>query len=199
MASYTSWRTTSTGVAGRGRRFCPSILLPWNPTWSIASSSGVSSTRDMHLPDQDQGRTMKIIRGLQHSCKERLWELGLFCLEMRRLQGRPHYSFQHVKEAYWRHGDRLCSYRRRAKGFKLKVRRFRMNIRKTHLWWGWWNTGTGCPQLWIQGHSERALSNPVQTPDVSQTTPFYEKDDFTHSPRTPVNDMEIFSTFLGFL
>ena len=31
--------------AGQGRRFCPSTLLWWDPTWGPASSSGAPSTR----------------------------------------------------------------------------------------------------------------------------------------------------------
>ena len=37
--------------------------------------------------------------------------------------------------------------------FKLKQGKFRLDIRKNSLPWGWWGTGTGCPEkLWMPPH-----------------------------------------------
>jgi len=50
-----------------------------------------------------------------------LWELGLFSLEKRRLQGDRRAAFQHLKKAYRKDGDRVfsraCSDSTRGNGF----------------------------------------------------------------------------------
>ena len=68
------------------------------------------------------------------SCEEKLREVGLFRLENRRLQGDLIVSFQYLKGAYKKYGDRLfsraCSDRARCSSFKPKEGRFRLDIRK---------------------------------------------------------------------
>jgi len=76
-----------------------------------------------------------VIRGLEHlCCEERLRELGLFCLEKRRLWGDLRAAFQRPKGPCRKDGEnifnRACGNRTRSNGFKLRENRSRLIIRK---------------------------------------------------------------------
>lgn len=67
------------------------------------------------------------------SCEERLRELDLFSLE-KRLQGDLTVTFQYLKAAHKKNGQKLCkktySDRTRGSGFKLEEEIFRLDIKK---------------------------------------------------------------------
>ncbi|PKU44706.1 hypothetical protein llap_4980 [Limosa lapponica baueri] len=91
--------------------------------------------RDMDLLEQVQERATKMIRRLKHlSYEDRLREFSLFILEKRRLQGDLIIAFQYLEGAYRRDGEGLlmkeCSDRMKGSDFKLKVGKFRLDIRK---------------------------------------------------------------------
>jgi len=91
--------------------------------------------QDMDLLEWVQRRATKMIKGLKHlSYEERLREMGLFCLEKRRLWGDLLAAFQYLKGAYKKAGEglftRAYSDRTRGNDFKLKEGKYRLDARK---------------------------------------------------------------------
>ncbi|RMC15578.1 hypothetical protein DUI87_07779 [Hirundo rustica rustica] len=90
--------------------------------------------KDKELLERVQWRATKIIRGLECLSWESLREMGLFSLEQRRLRGDLINGGKYLKGRCQEGGSRLfavaASERTRSYGYKLKHKKFHLNMRK---------------------------------------------------------------------
>ena len=128
---------TKRSVASRVREvilpLCSVLLRPhlgyciqmWSPQYR----------RHVDLLECVQRKATQMMQGMEHYFYEdRLRELELFSLEKRRLHGDLIVALKYIKGGYKKEGDRLfssaCGDRTRGNGFKLKLERFTVDIRK---------------------------------------------------------------------
>ena len=94
---------------------------------------GLQHRKDVELFESNHRRAMKMKQGLEYfSYEDRLKELGLLCLDKRRLLGELIVAYQYLKGVYKHEGSQLFTWvdsdMTRGNGFKLKEGRFMLEL-----------------------------------------------------------------------
>jgi len=124
--------------------------------------------KDEEVLERVQWRATRMMRGLEHlSYKERLRELGLFSLHMRRHRGDLINANKYLQGGCQEDGARLfpvvASDRTRGNRHKLKQRKFQLNMRKNFF------------SLRVTEHWSRLLRGAVTSPSLEIFKPHLDE------------------------
>ena len=139
----------------QGCWFSPSTLPMWGPIWSTVSGPGAPNTRNMwgswrgsrggpqRWPEGSSTTPMKT--------DQWIWACSAWRRESSNMW--PSSTWKDIisrKKPDFLHRCLCIEIAQRGNVFKLRGGRFRLTLGRYSLLWGWWDSGTSCPErLWI--------------------------------------------------